>query len=206
MNLEELETLLKELYESNDERLRRSYNRSLPFQDGLFDRWERAARLGFAQGVSIYNSALVFGDIRVGRNTWIGPYTILDGSGGSLEIGEFCSISSGVHIYTHDTVRWALSGGEVKKECAGVHIGNCVYVGSQSVITAGVRIGDRCVVAANSFVNHDVPERTLVAGSPAQRIGMIEGDGAAVRIVLDSPTVERETTRAEFPGTNDRRE
>ena len=65
--------LLRVCYEAGDERLRRDHQRSLPFQDALSDRWERARRLGFGEGSSIYNSAAVFGDVRVGRKTWIGP-------------------------------------------------------------------------------------------------------------------------------------
>lgn len=178
--------LLRASYLAADERLRAEFQRSLPFQDALFDRWERARRLGFAADASIYNSAAVFGEVSVGRATWIGPNTLLDGSGGGIEIGAHCSISSGVHIYTHDTVLWALSGGKCERRQAPVRIGDCVYVGSQSVIAAGASIGSRCVVAANSFVNGDVPEATIVGGTPARRIGTVVGEGEQVRMVFDS--------------------
>ena len=56
---------------------------------------------------------LVIGDVKVGSHTWIGPNVILDGSGGGLEIGDYCSIDAGAQIYTHDTVMWAISGGQV---------------------------------------------------------------------------------------------
>ena len=185
MNLERFAQLLRACYEANDERLRDEYKRSLSFQDGAFDRWERARRLGFAEGASIYNSALVYGDVRVGRNTWVGPNTLLDGTGGGLEIGDFCSVSAGVQIYTHDTVLWALSGGALGRAQAGVRVGDCVYIGSQSIIAAGVTIGSRCVIGANSFVNRDVPDRTVVGGSPARRLGTVIGDGESVRIEFD---------------------
>lgn len=178
--------LLRTSYLAADERLRAIYNRSLPFQDALFDRWERARRLGFAKDSSIYNSAAVLGDVNVGESTWIGPNTLLDGSGGGITIGAHCSISSGVHIYTHDTVLWALSGGKCQRRQASVHIGSCVYIGSQSVISAGVTIGSRSVVAANSFVNDDVPESTVVGGTPAKKIGSVIGEGEKVRMVLAS--------------------
>lgn len=178
--------LLRASYLAADERLQTEYQRSLPFQDALFDRWERAKRLGFSPGVSIYNSAVVFGSVTVGEATWIGPNTLLDGSGGGVEIGAYCSISSGVHIYTHDTVLWALSGGKCPRKESPVCIGDCVYVGSQSVIAAGVKIGSRSVVAANSFVNSDVPETTIVGGSPARKIGSVIGEGEQVRMVFDS--------------------
>ena len=146
--------------------------------------------LGFEEGASIYNSALVFGDVEVGANTWIGPYTLLDGSGGGIEIGCWCSISTGVHIYTHDTVLLALSGGLLPQRKGAVNIGDCSYIGSQSIVAVGTRIGTRCVVAANSFVNRDMPDRTVVGGNPAQRLGRVEGDGTDVRLVFDSGKID----------------
>ncbi len=186
MRPEQLASLLQAAYLECDDRLRQDFQRSLPLQDALFDRWERARRLGFGDRTSIYNSAAVFGDVRVATDTWIGPNTILDGSGGGLTIGSFCSISSGVHIYTHDTVLWALSGGILPRTESVVTIGDCVYIGSQSIIAAGVTIGSRCVVAANSFVNDDVPDGIVVGGSPARRIGVVHGESDAVRISFGS--------------------
>lgn len=182
MNIEQLRALLLQLYLKQEAQLSKSFHRSLSFQDGLFDRWERAKRLGFGEEASIYNSALVYGDVRVGRGTWVGPYTVLDGSGEALEIGDYCSVSAGVHIYTHDTLSWALSGGLAPKLRAPVTIGDCCYIGSQSVIAAGVSIGQRCVVGANSFVNDAVPNGSIVGGSPARRLGRVYVDGSTVRL------------------------
>jgi acetyltransferase-like isoleucine patch superfamily enzyme len=176
---------LRATYMERERELADKWQRSLPFQDAMFDRWERARRLGFAEGASIYNSACVFGRVAVGQGTWIGPYVILDASASALSIGAWCSISTGVHIYTHDSVAWALSGGKRKARIAPVRIGDCTYIGSQCVIPAGVTIGSQVVVGANSFVNRDVPDRTVVAGSPARCIGHVEGDGEDVRIVFE---------------------
>ena len=186
MDTREFYDLLCATYFEREAELKQKFDRSLPFCDALFDRWERARRLNFGEGTSIYNSSIVFGEVKVGLNTWIGPYTILDGSGGGIIIGDYCSVSSGVHIYTHDTVLWALSGGKLSKHTGPVHIGNCVYIGSQCVIATGVRIGMRCVIAANSFVNHDVPDGTIVGGSPAEVIGQVEDEGESVRVIMSS--------------------
>jgi len=179
---------LANLYRTQDLFLRQRYQRSLPFQDSLFDRWERANDLGFGPDTSIYNSAIVFGQVHVGSSTWIGPNTLLDGSGGSLVIGSFCSISSGVHIYTHDTVLWALSGGLCPRKEGSVRIGDRVYIGSQSVIALGTTIGSQCVIAANSFVNSDVPDRSIVGGSPASLIGKVVGDDKSIQLKFISRT------------------
>ncbi|MBA4300103.1 MAG: acetyltransferase [Cyclobacterium sp.] len=144
-------------------------NRSLPFNELLFDRWERAKKLGFGEGSSIYDSAYVFGNVQVGERTWIGPFTIIDGSGG-LGIGSNCSISAGVQIYSHDTVRWAVSGGVEPYEYAPVSIGNNCYLGPNVVISSGVSLGDGCIVGANSFVNKSFPPGSKIAGNPAKEL------------------------------------
>ncbi|HUP59824.1 MAG TPA: acyltransferase [Thermoanaerobaculia bacterium] len=158
--------------------MRERYDRDLPLDELLSDRWERARRLGFGEGTSIYHSSYVFGSVKVGRNTWIGPFTLLDGSGG-LEIGSTCSISAGVQIYTHDTVRWAVSGGNAEPERAPVKIGDACYIGSQTVIAKGVTIGEHSVIGSCSFVNRDIPPYTVAFGAPCRPIGrvVISADG-----------------------------
>ncbi|HET6896699.1 MAG TPA: acyltransferase, partial [Vicinamibacteria bacterium] len=139
----------------------REWKRTLPFGDYVVDRFEKARRLGFGEGTSIYDSSLVLGTVKVGSHTWIGPFTVLDGSGG-LEIGSHCSISAGVQIYSHDTVKRAVSGGTVPAERAATRIGSRCYLGPNTVVAKGVTIGDGCVVGANSLVLDDLP-----AGSKA---------------------------------------
>jgi acetyltransferase-like isoleucine patch superfamily enzyme len=146
------------------------FKRTLPLADYVVDRWEKARELGFGEGTSIYDSVLVLGDVKVGSHTWIGPFTVLDGSGG-LRIGSHCSISTGVQIYTHDTVRWAVSGGVAPTERAPTVIGDNCYIGPNTVIAKGVRIGDRCIVGAHSLVLHDLPSGSKAYGTPARVVG-----------------------------------
>ncbi len=149
------------------------WKRCLPFNEELFDRWERARFLKFGEGSNIYDTSLVIGDVKVGENTWVGPFTILDGSGG-LTIGSFCSISSGVQIYTHDSVKWALSGGKEDYEYNPVEIGDCCYIGPLTVITKGSTIGHHCLIGANSLVNTNIPENSIAIGSPCRIIGKVK--------------------------------
>jgi len=105
-------TMLRAAYDRLHRDMQMRWKRDLPLEELLFDRWERAHSLGFGEGTSIYHNSHVYGDVRIGRNTWIGPFTILDGTGGGLTIGDHCSISASVQIYTHDSVAWAVSGGK----------------------------------------------------------------------------------------------
>jgi acetyltransferase-like isoleucine patch superfamily enzyme len=171
-DLDELQQRLLELYQKLRAELHEKWRRDLPGYELPFDRWERARNLGFGEGSSIYQGSYVYGDVAVGRHTWIGPFTLLDGSGG-LTIGDYCSISAGVQIYTHDSVRWALSGGKAEYDRSPVAIGNCCYVGPQAVIAKGVVVGDHCVIGANSFVNRGIAPFTIAYGTPCRPAGRV---------------------------------
>ena len=149
-----------------------AYQRTLPLADYVVDRWEKASLLGFGEGSSIYDSAFVFGEVRVGAYTWIGPFTVLDGSGG-LQIGDHCEISAGVQIYSHDTVQRAISGGEQSLVRSPTRIGSCCYLGPNVIVSRGVSIGDGCIIGANSFVNADIPSGMKAWGTPARVVGPV---------------------------------
>ena len=178
---------LTALYRSLRGQVRAKWKRDLPFDELLFDRWERARSLGFGERSSIYQHSHVYGDVTVGEGTWIGPYTLLDGSGG-LVIGAYCSISAGVQIYSHDSVQWALTGGAAGYQRAPVRIGDRCYIGPQSVISKGVTIGDRCVIGAGSFVNRSLPPNTVAFGTPCRPAGTVQLDEDGTPSVrIDAP-------------------
>lgn len=125
--------------------------------------------------------AWIVGEPVIGEGTWVGAFTLVDGSGG-LTIGSGCDISSGVHIYTHSTARRCVSGrayAHVDRE--PVRIGDHVFVGANATINMGVTIGDHAVVGAGAVVTSDVPAYTVVQGVPARPMARVVLDGAAVR-------------------------
>ena len=131
-----------------------------------------------------YNEhAWIIGNPAIGDGTWIGAFTVVDGSGG-LTIGRGCDISCGVHIYTHSTVRRCVSGREYPDvDRAPVVIGDQVFIGANAVVMMGVTIGDRAVVGAGAVVSRDVPPGTVVAGVPARPTGRVVVDGDRVEIL-----------------------
>ena len=163
------DSIVRQFFVSARAALRGRHRRTLPFGEYVGDRWEKARFLGFGEGSSIYDSALVFDDVVVGRDVFVGPNAILDGSGGTLVIGDHCDISAGVQIYTHDTVDRAVNGGPVAK--GDVTIGNHCYIGPNAIIALGVTIGDHVVIGANSFVNRDIPSHTKGHGTPFRATG-----------------------------------
>ena len=146
---------------------KKKYDRAVSFGDLFVDRREKAKFLSFGEGTTVYDNVLVLGDVKVAANTWIGPNVILDGSGG-LEIGSHCVISAGVHIYSHDTVQWAVSGGKLPYEYARTVIKNNCYIGPNVIIQKGITIGEESIIGANSFVNKDIPPHSKAFGTPAR--------------------------------------
>lgn len=122
-----------------------------------------------------YNEhAWIIGEPEIGDGTWIGAFTVIDGSGG-LRIGVGCDVSCGVHIYTHSTVRRCVSGRRYPEvDRAPVTIGDRVFLGANAVVQMGVTIGDGAVVGAGAVVTRDVPPGTVVAGVPARPIGTVD--------------------------------
>lgn len=54
-------------------------------------------------------------------------------------------------------------------------IGNNVWIGENACILSGVHIGDNVIIGANSVVTKDIPTNCMAAGIPAKVIKTIEG-------------------------------
>lgn len=111
------------------------------------------------------------GSIKLGRNVFIGPYSVIYGHGG-VEIGDdtlismHCSIVSSNHAVP--------SSGEKIRDKSDIllatKIGRDVWLGAGVKILGGVTIGDGCVVGAGSVVTKDLPCYSVAVGVPAKII------------------------------------
>lgn len=125
-------------------------------------------------GDNPYNPlAVLVGEPHIGDGTWIGPFCLIDGSGG-LTIGRSCDISSGVHIYTHSTSRRCTSDRAVETDRASVEIGDCTFLGANAVVLMGVTIGSHCVVGAGAVVTRNLPDYSCALGVPARIVGTVD--------------------------------
>ena len=148
----------------------RRFSRVNPSYEDLFD-WKEKGAFVRGENVTMYDSTTVVGNVTIGDNTWIGPFCSLDGTGG-LTIGSYCSISAGTHIQTHDTVRYAVSGGRAPYDYAPVTIGDCCFLGVNTVVLKGVNVGAHSVVAAGAVITANVEPYSIAAGVPARVLRM----------------------------------
>lgn len=106
----------------------------------------------------------------IGSYTSIGPNSVLN----HAIIGSYCSLASDVMIGGEEHAYWDISTSNHLSD-NGISendtiIGHDVWIGAQCYIRQGIKIGDGAVIGSNSFVNKDVPEYAIVAGSPARII------------------------------------
>ena len=78
-----------------------------------------------------------------------------------IHIDENTMLTAYVTILTHDFIN---------AEHKDTYIGKNCFIGMNSIVLAGVTIGDSVVVAAGSVVTKDVPSNSLVGGNPAKVI------------------------------------
>lgn len=94
-----------------------------------------------------------------------------------LKIGEYCKITAGTTILTHDYSRSVLRRvyGDVIGDGAETVIGNNVFIGMHSIILMGSHIGNNVIVGAGSVVSGRIPDNVVVAGNPARVIRTLDG-------------------------------
>lgn len=109
-------------------------------------------------------------DLSVGDNTFIGYETLIAGGdaliriGRNVDIGPRSVIVSGTHEIGDSAHRAA------KGKSQDILIGDGTWVGTNSTILGGVRVGQGCVIAAGSVVRGDIDDNSLIAGVPAKVI------------------------------------
>lgn len=110
-------------------------------------------------------------NISIGDHSLINRYTMLDDRA-NIDIGSFVMVAAGVTIETH---AHPFDDFSTPIACGGrtglpVSVGHNSVLGYNSVLMAGVKVGYRCIVAANSVVTKDIPDFTVAGGVPAKTI------------------------------------
>ncbi len=81
-----------------------------------------------------------------------------------IVISEFANIGSNNRIYQNVTIGTHSFAGYINREYPTIGNNNVLCAGS--IILGNIKIGNNCIIAASSIVVKDVPNNTLVIGSP----------------------------------------
>jgi acetyltransferase-like isoleucine patch superfamily enzyme len=131
----------------------------------------KGARLEAVRSSPIRRPELLIGDhVNIEQNVHIiCHHRVVIGS--NVSIAPMCSIMDTTHPF--DGVGEAKVGQLLQDDDAVVEIGDGTWIGIGAVILPNVRIGERCVIGANSVVTRDIPARSVAVGAPARVIRII---------------------------------
>ncbi len=117
-----------------------------------------------SKGISIGNNVKFFGNLKMVSIDTTRPSLV--------SIGNDVQIVSPFTILTHG-FEWTVFRNKYKEiigSSGKVEIGSNVYIGKETCILKGVRIGDNVIIGAKSLVNKDIPSDCVAAGVPAKKI------------------------------------
>ena len=140
-------------------------------------RYKIASKYDIGKDVSFWHNTVITGDghLSIGNGTYIGQGTFISSQlGGIIEIGKNNRISHGVHIRNSS---YDISSKSVfckKSSVKDIFIGDECWIGANSFIMPGVKIGSYSVVGANTVVTKSVPPGSIVVGAPGRVIRCIE--------------------------------
>jgi acetyltransferase-like isoleucine patch superfamily enzyme len=128
--------------------------------------------------VKIARNCFVFGSkeniLEIGRGTYIGMNSMVNGYSAKVKIGEFVSIAQNVYIMADSGPN---ASEEMQKifpiEKGGIVIGDHCWIGNGSSIMPGVNLGSFVIVGANSLVKDSFPDFSILGGTPAKIIRML---------------------------------
>ena len=113
----------------------------------------------------IHSSAILSDYTEIGEGTVVMPGAVV---GPNSRIGKFCILN------THSSIDHDSSMSDYSSLAPGVVTGGTVGIGVRSaisigaVIKHGIKVGDDCVVGANSYVDKDLSSCLVAYGTPAR--------------------------------------
>lgn len=138
--------------------------------NALFHRLGLRARFGST--IKIRSGTYISKDVEIGAYGYIGRRCDIS----AARIGRFVSIGNNVGIGLGEHPIELLSTShhfhrvDSNKAETRCEIGADVWIGASAIVRRGTKIGIGAIVGANSFVNRDVPDYAIFAGSPARLI------------------------------------
>ncbi len=113
------------------------------------------------------------GCLRIGAHTAVNEYNNVRAAGGEINIGNHCQISQFCTLvasnHTTETAEYIIDAPWDGSKTS-INIEDDVWIGANSVILPGVRIGRGAIIAAGSVINKDVPDHSIFGGVPGKFI------------------------------------
>ncbi|MEL7450364.1 MAG: gamma carbonic anhydrase family protein [Pseudomonadota bacterium] len=147
-------------------------------------------------GAWVAPSADVMGkvELRDGASVWF--QAVLRGDNELILIGERSNVQDGCVLHTDPGYPLTLGEGVTVGHKAMLHgctVGDGSLIGINAVVLNGAKIGRRCLIGANALVTEgqQIPDNSLVLGSPGKVIKKLDDEQAARLVISASRYVEK---------------
>ena len=132
-----------------------------------------------AEGAWIAPSAEIIGDVRIGKNCYIGWGAILRGDYGTIIIGDETAIEEGVIIHARPMGTAELGFRVTVGHGAMIHnatIRDYATIGMRATVTDYSEVGEWALVAEHAMVTRKqvIPPAKIYAGVPAKELGDLQ--------------------------------
>ncbi len=126
----------------------------------------------------IAESATVIGNVKIGKNVYIGHGVILRGDYGTIIVGDGTALEEGVIVHARPKDKTVFGEQVTVGHGAMVHnahIKDFAVIGMRSTISDFSVVGEWTIIGEMSLVkrNQKIPDGSVAVGSPAKVIGKV---------------------------------
>ncbi len=159
---------------------------------------------------TFHNNTLVTGykSCSIGHNVWVGQNSIIN-STDKLKIGNNAGIGAYSKIWTHaawgdivEGCRLLIGMPNIECKSGAITIGDDFWGVGSITISPGVRIGNKVIALTNSLITNDIPDNTIVAGTPAKPVSIADDVKAYKKLRPDEKYKLMKKFSIDFAKTN----
>lgn len=126
----------------------------------------------------VFPNATVIGNVKVGKEVWIGPGAVIRGDYGEVDIGDYTAVEDNVVIHARPDETTSIGKHVTLGHLSVIHtprIHDWVVVGMGSTISDFAQVGEWSAVAEGAVVRNkaEIPPGSIAAGVPAKVIGEV---------------------------------
>jgi carbonic anhydrase/acetyltransferase-like protein (isoleucine patch superfamily) len=147
-------------------------------------------------------SAVIIGDVTIGKNCGVFPHAVIRGDENSIMIGDGSNIQDCCVIHTDQDHRVKLGKNVTVGHAAVVHgasISDDCLIGIQATVLNGATIGSGSIIGACALVTENmvVPEHSLILGIPGK---IVKQDPHFIEMIRKNAREYQRLTKAHRQG------
>jgi phenylacetic acid degradation protein len=129
----------------------------------------------------VHPSAVITGNVTIGKNCYIGPGAALRGDWGAIVLEDGCNVQENCTVHMFPGLTVLLKEGAHIGHGAVIHgatVGRNCLIGMNSVLMDHVVIGDESIIGALTMIKEgeQIPPRSMVVGNPGKLIRTVSDE------------------------------